>query len=248
MKIKDFLISFLFIFLISTFAVQCKEDNSEKTKIEKTKKTTLILSNETEDSVQVWITLGLGDNHYIQNLMGVFGIKEKVSQASIWLAPKQSISYTSKTRGISGNISFGTPPINCADSLYPNGINLFEFSLNNYLRPSDSTQQETIDISCVSGVNSIIKCELIGIEENKWNAGVTEPNVKSFKNDSLYLNTGLVGVFPYGCDDCDSIANPPFCEGHKPYAVPQSQKICNVQRNARKSGGAVKVIFMGCAK
>lgn len=250
MKIKSILIPFLFILGLSVVIAQLKDDKKDK-KVKddsKTKKTTLMLCNETEDSVLVYITLGLGDKHYIQNLMGVFGIKDKVSQASIMLAPKQSISYTSKTRGISGNISFGSPPLNCPDSLFSNGINLFEFSLNNYLRPIDSTQQETIDISCVSGVNAIIKCELVGIEENKWNAGTTEPNVTTFKNDSLYLNTGLVGVFPYGCDDCTSIASPPFCTGHSPYATPQSEKICNVQRNSRNSGGVVKILFLGYAK
>lgn len=205
--------------------------------------TVLFIQNSTSDSVLVFLTLGNGgDTNYVQDVNGIFGITTTGSQGSFMLHSNDTFSYCSPSgKGLNGNLCFTTAPINCADTtFFPSGINIFEFTLNNNF---NTDAQETIEISCVSGVNSYIIGMMNG--GGVWNAGVTQPSVDSIYNLNLYNNTGLVGVYPYGCDDCDSIASPPFCAGHKPYATPQSNKICNVQRPSTTNGGSVVVTFNG---
>ena len=78
-----------------------------------------------------------------------------------------------------------------------------------------------------------------------WNAGATHPDISSIENATLYNNTGLIGVFPYGCDNCTSSDSPPSCPGHPTYETPQSEPICNIQREATSNGGTVTVEFLG---
>ncbi len=69
--------------------------------------------------------------------------------------------------------------------------------------------------------------------------------MREIANDTRYRNTGNVGVFPYGCDNCTSSDSPPACVGRHPeYA--NAEPICNVQRPAvGNDGGAVRVVFHG---
>lgn len=136
-----------------------------------------------------------------------------------------------------GNICFGGPPINCPAPGFPTAVNLFEFALDL------ASGQETIDISCVAGVNAYIEVEMSG--GGAWNAGATQPSVTSFHNEAPGQNTGLVGVYPIGCDVCTASQNPPQCQPPVSPEQPQAEPICNVQRAASGSGGWVTAAFKG---
>lgn len=202
------------------------------------KGTELILVNNSKDTVKTYLTLG-ADTDYVTNVKGVFGIQDSGLQGSLILLPGDTLRYTSpEGKGIAGNFSFGIQPINCPVNKYPEGVNIFEFALNNNFKTVQNAQ-ETIDISCVAGVNSSITCFL---SDKNWNAGDTA-GFQFFENSYLYDNVGRIGVYPYGCDDCTQSVSPPFCEGHPEYSKPQAKPICNVQRDASKNGGSVTVVF-----
>jgi hypothetical protein len=194
--------------------------------------------NSSTNDVEVWLTLGNVEG-FVTDVNGIFGIAESGLQGSFTLKAGEELEYTSD-KGLSGNISFGTAPINCPTSTYANGVNIFEFCLNNSSQAG--TPQETIDISAIAGVHSLLKATLSGGGE--WNAGTAHTGIASFENAALYSNTGLVGVFPYGCDNCTSSDAPPSCPGHPAYETPQSEPICNIQRDATNSGGTVTVEFI----
>src|SRR5574343_360351 len=112
--------------------------------------------------------------------------------------------------GLNGNFSFGTPPLNCPCPEWPEGVNLAEFIINNGFQPGG---QETVDISCVCGANAYLGFTL---GANDWSSNGGAISVNSFANATRYQNKGLVGVFPYGCDNCTSSDNPPSCVGRQP--------------------------------
>jgi len=82
-----------------------------------------------------------------------------------------------------------------------------------------------------------------------WNAGSTQPTITTFANKAIGENTGLVGVFPYACDNCTASVAPPICTtppvGAPNPPQPQAQPICNVQRDASTAGGTVAIVFTG---
>ena len=194
--------------------------------------TRLKVLNATSNELQVYITLGAVDcclqkvseipfvTHVINDLQGSFTLP---AWGGVDYAPPSGT-------GISGNLCFGSPPINCPTPQFPSGVNLAEFILNNGFEGSHA--QETIDISCVAGANALISYSLSG--GGKWNAGPTQPAVASFANKSIGENTGLVGVFPYGCDNCTSSDNPPRCDtppvgAPTPWHLrPKRSAMCNV--------------------
>lgn len=208
--------------------------------------TALQLTNGTGQDVTVFLTLGAVTG-CVQNVADVPFVTNVVNplQGSFTLSQGQPVSYTPPAGvGISGNFTFGTAPINCPTDDFPNGVNVAEFILNNSFQGAGA--QETIDISAVAGVNSLIQFAMSG--GGGWNAGSTEPNVTEFENKGLNDNCGQVGVFPYGCDNCTKSTSPPECSGPPtppPYGDCQSAPICNVQRDASSSGGTVTVTFMG---
>ncbi|MEI6093218.1 MAG: hypothetical protein WCQ47_06000 [bacterium] len=202
--------------------------------------TTLKVKNSSSQNVVVWLTLGEVDG-FVSNVNGIFGITDSGLQGSFILKASTEREYT-PDKGISGNLSFGVNPINCPTTGFTNGVNIFEFSLNN--ESQAGTPQETIDISNVAGVNSLLKASLSG--GGGWNAGTAHTGISSFQNAALYSNTGLVGVFPYGSDNCTSSVSPPLCTGsHPAYETSQSEAICNVQRDAVNHGGIVTIEFLG---
>lgn len=127
--------------------------------------TTLQITNESSDSVLVYLTLSKQDNRFVQDVNGIFGIKQTGLVGSFYLQSHDTVSYRS-TLEFSGNIGFGTQGLNCKDSTWKNGVNIFEFNLNE--------PQESIDISCVGGVNCIMSADLIG--GTTWSATPTYPN------------------------------------------------------------------------
>jgi hypothetical protein len=207
--------------------------------------TQLVIRNASKKPVTVWITLGATPGclqdvtqiPYVTSGTGLVG--------SFVLNSKQvTAAYAPAVLGFNANLSFNTQPLNCPCDAMPYGVNLFEFIINNGFQPAGS--QETVDISCVAGVNCIIMAELSGAT---WNAGPTQPNVTKIQNGVPPTNTGKVGVYPFGCDTCTSITAPPSCPSQPwPYETPQTDAICNVQRDATgPCGGIVKVTYLGPA-
>lgn len=216
------------------------KQTKNKESLVKSTNTSVCVVNETDSAVTVWLTFG-ADTNYLTDVYGVFGIITSGMQGSFVLNAKDTAFYSdgSTKKGFSGNITFNTPPLNCPDTnLFPNGINIFECSLNNNFI---QYAQETVDISCVSGVNSKIGVQLTS---DNWTSADTV-GIKSFENSFLYSNTFRYGVFPFGCDSCTVIVAPPICEGHKKFAQPQRRSICNIQRSAALSGGKVIVSYKG---
>jgi hypothetical protein len=208
--------------------------------------TTLEIKNATHKEVSTYITLGatpgcvqdvglLSLSHGVQitklyDLAGVFN-----------LPAHTTLTVTSpEGLGLNGNFSFDTPPLNCPCPDYPEGVNLAEFIINNGFQTNG---QETVDISCVCGANAFIEFEL---SESDWTSdGGQIKCVESIANRTRYRNTGLVGVYPYGCDVCTGSISPPACVGLQPQNA-NIEPICNVQRNAATNmGGKVVVIFNG---
>jgi hypothetical protein len=210
--------------------------------------TTLKITNRSGAEVKVYLTLGAVAGCVADvSATGLVTKQGRLSalQGRFLLANGSTQAYTPpQEQGISGNFAFGTPPLNCPTAEYRNGVNLAEFMLNNAFQGGSA--QETIDVSCVAGVNALIAFAMTG--GGTWNAGSSQPGVANFANKPLGHNTGLVGVYPYGCDGCTSRINPPVCKNAPPYnEAPQSEPICNVQRDASSSGGSVEVIFLGFA-
>ncbi len=205
-------------------------------------KTELIIVNESNSAIVVWVTLGATEG-CLQNVSEIPYITDTLNSSVgsfVLEAGDSTIAYAPKGLGFNANLSFNTQPLNCPDSTNPNGVNLFEFVINNYFQAG--IPQETIDISCVSGVNSAIKVFLSG--GDNWNAGGSYPDVDSIYNVGLIGNSGLVGVYPYGCDTCTGAKSPPSCVTGS--SDKQTKSICNVQRDAKKSNnGLIRVVYLG---
>ena len=172
---------------------------------------------------------------HISDVNGIFGIKsDEKLQGGVILIPKQILSYTSD-KPIAGNISFNDLPLNCP---YP-APTLFEFTLNNY--GTITKAQETTDISCVYGVTSIGKITYSG--GGIWNSGQND-TIRKIQNGSIYKNTGLKGVYPYGCTTCTGRDGMVDCNNKKRYEKVNKKAICNIQRDASESGGNVKISYI----
>jgi hypothetical protein len=199
--------------------------------------TELVIVNSTGyDSLVVYLTLnGYGNDStlaplYVQDVNGIFGITNSGLKGSFILGAGDSVFYTS-TKRLAGNIGFGTEPINCPTDIWKTGANIFEFNLN--------VPQESCDIGCVTGVNSIINAKLIG--GPNWQASQYYPNVREIQNDTMYANTNRVGVMPYGCTNCVNTEGKQPCQ--TPSETPDSARVCNPTKTAGARGGQVIVTF-----
>jgi hypothetical protein len=204
-------------------------------------RTELKLTNATGEPILVYVTLGVPPNCVNNVHMLPFVTKfNNDLQGSFTLGANQSVSYTPPGNlGMNGNFSFGAPPNNCPPPEFPKGITLAEFITNNGFQGPGA--QETLDISCVDGCNAKVRFSCSG--GGSWNAGPNRPNISHWENAGLYENIGRVGVFPYGCDNCNESKNAPSCTHAKGC---QPEHMCNVQRDAEsKSGGTITVTFLG---
>ena len=228
----------LIYFIVSMIMISCSTEITEEVIITEpleTANTQLTLVNKTADSLLVYLTLSgypASDTLHVKSVNGIFGITESGLVGSFYLASKDSVSYTSKL-WFSGNVSFGSQPLNCSTTAWPTGVNPFEFNLN--------CGQESIDISAMGGVNCLLEVNLVGGPE--WQATPTYPDVRYFYNDSMWLNHGLLGVFPYGCTDCVDTLGKQACQ--TPAEAPNLTRICNPTRAAGVTGGRVVVKFLG---
>ena len=190
-------------------------------------KTAVCVKNGSGKPVVVYLTLG-GGGGWVSDVYGIFGIKAHGTSGSFSLNANDSVSYTSADP-FRGNISFDSPAMNCV-------TNIFEVAVNNYSMRHPS-YQETLEISCVGGVNCIGKMRMYG--GGKWIATTGYENIKEIHNDTIGANAGLIGVYPFGCTNCDSAVNPPICG--TPAEACQTLPICNISRNARRSGGKITI-------
>lgn len=230
----------LFILAACLIMISCSTEIKEEIVIDVTDSTEssatqLTLVNTSKDSVLVYLTLSgypASDTVHVKNVNGIFGITESGLVGSFYIPAKDSVSYTS-VKWFSANVSFGAQPVNCFTKAWPTGVNPFEFNLNN--------NQESIDISAMGGVNCLLSVDLISGPD--WEASPAYPNVRYFYNDSMYKNTGLLGVFPYGCTNCTDTAGRQPCQ--VPSETPNKTHICNPTRAADVHGGRVVVRFLG---
>ena len=227
-----------YIFVILAAGMGCKGKTNPGA-VPPVPQTRLVIENTDSSDITLWITLGatpgclqnVGDIPYITQsynpLAGSFTLKAHTS----------TDPYAPSGMGFNGNIAFGTPPLNCTTPEFPTGVNIFEFIVNNAFQGPGA--EETVDISCVAGVNCYLKVYLP--QDSIWNAGYV-PKVDSIYNLNLNQNYGLVGVYPFGCDICTGSESPPTCTGP---CQGQRQAICNVQRNATASGGIIRIQYRG---
>jgi hypothetical protein len=205
--------------------------------------TYLRIINASDSAVTTYITLGTtpGCLQHANQIPFVSDTIGALVGSFILKSHDSTIAYAPAGLGLNGNLSFSSQPINCTTPQFPSGVNIFEFILNNAFQPGNP--QQTIDISCVAGVNCFIKCTLSG--SNPWNGSSAYPAVTKFYNGDITHNIGHVGVYPFGCDSCTTRSKlAPACDTiHSDH---QNSQICNVQRNAKPyAGGIVRVIYLG---
>ena len=205
--------------------------------------TTLHARNDSDKSVTVYITLGMppGCVHDVAQITGVPIVRLQPLMGHFELAPKQLVTLTAPAgMGFNGNFSFNTPPLNCPTPSLPDGVVLAEFIINNGFQQYG---QETIDISCVAGSNALLAFEMSATDWTSNFGKIT--SIQKIENGTRLDNTGRVGVFPYGCDNCTSSDNPPTCVG-KQSQYANKEPICNVQRPANNNqGGTLTVVYKG---
>jgi len=243
--------------------------SNSTTKAQGLGQTALCINNQSNNAVTCWLTLGAFPNFYgtnpgfvqdVQVIKNAFVVSPPSPpitmtggglQGSFQLARGQKVTYNPPVgTAISGNVSFGTPPLSCPPTQYPNGINLGEFTLDNntpiYVHPPQAVApQEAIDISCVNGVNCRMQFNLSG-GGNWGTAG--RSSVSTFSNLPLGTkpnspNVDKVGVFPPGCDNCTSSVNPGCNNVWLNWGKPSKTDLCNVQRPSTQSGGTVEIQF-----
>lgn len=225
--------------------------------------TTLKITNSTNTSVPVQITLGSNNGiSNINQLPAAWGIVPEKSapttQGIFILNGKQSVSFNSGTSSFSGNVAFG-PKFSargCGSSVpgacYPNSINLGEFTLN------IANGAETVDISDVNGANAYITINFKGqTKSNRWNAGSfkgASTNVTTIANQALTSPVTQPGVYGWQATNCTNVVQPvpnplPGCPApvNAPSAAQvQTQAQCNIQRNSgAPTGGTVEIVFGG---
>ena len=238
----------LFLFIAATglsvgYCVHKNEESHKKTVVANVATLTKIY-NGSKDTATVYITLGATPG-CLQKVALIPFITDTIAgqrglQGYFKLAPGDStIAYAPDSLGYNGVISFNGQPSNCPDTtLYPKGINQYEFMINNAFQGVNA--QESINISCVHGVNCVISIDIKTL--NPFNAGPTMPVIQAFRN-TLDRNSLVAGVYPYGCDTCTGSKTLIPCISYPQPAHKNS--VCQVQRNSSQSGGLIKVVYLG---
>lgn len=205
--------------------------------------TALKIRNDSPSAVTAYITLGATPG-CVQDVADISGVLiTKMYPLMGYFSLPAGVTYTlfaPEGMGFNGNFSFSTPPLNCPTAEFPNGVNLAEFIINNGFQGPYA--QETIDISCVAGVNCLIVLE---VNMPGWTTNAGKTAVLNIANGAKLDNTNRPGVFPYGCDNCTSSDNPPGCVGKQPQYA-NKDPICNVQRpGPLNQGGSLTVVYKG---
>lgn len=215
--------------------------NEEK----KTNMTKIKLTNQNSKDIMTYVTLGATSGCVVDVTKIIFSDKTNITKVSklmghFMLKANSSVYLQAPNgEGFNGNISFNTPPMNCKSVELPNGMNVAEFIVNNGFQ--EGSPQETIDNSCVAGANAKIK---FSVDTDDWGTDSGTIKVSEFQNNEWDKNTNVIGVFPYGCDNCTTSVSPPDCVGKQPQFV-NTKPICNVQRSAKNNkGGTVEITFI----
>ncbi len=207
--------------------------------------TQLKISNQKSTDVLTFITLG-ATNGCIQDVR-LLSFSNPSLEVEInhdlmchFILKANSSTYVAAPEGLgfNGNVSFNSPPVACITPELPNGMNLAEFIINNSFQEGG---METLDNSCVSGANAKIK---IIMDTNDWTTNNGQTIVTEIENDIWDKNTGLVGVFPFGCDNCTESVAPPSCIGQKPQFA-NKEPICMALRPAKiENEGTIEINFI----
>ncbi len=229
--------------LLFTFSyVGCGSDDEGDPQVEASDATTVKLTNGTGAQATYYITLGatpgcVQDVADLSFSEGVSITKITDLQGSFSLTDKQTVTLViPQGKGINGTYTLGGPPLNCPGDGASPGNTQAEFILNNSSQGVGA--QETIDITLVPGVSALVSYTMSG--GGNWNNGAGDNNVTSFSNGAKGTNADQSGVFPVGCDDCNSSAAPPACVTAGGCATAAH---CNVQRDATTAGGTVSIEF-----
>lgn len=184
--------------------------------------TSVTLRNRTNKPIKIFFTLGVV-NGCLTDVQAIFPTMQLntpgvTTIGFVTLNPQgqagDSIS-SSNASCYSGSFSAESVRINCSTDKFPEGQSLAEFIVNNGFQAG--TPQETVDISCVAGVNAIWKFSLDG-GQSDWSTTTdtrtTPPTtkvIKQMQNGDLYQNIGKPGVFPFGCTNCTNYLGVPCC-------------------------------------
>jgi hypothetical protein len=213
--------------------------------------TNLVVKNNTDSPVPVLITLGAGYGiNSVTQLPASWHITPHPDgtnlKGSFTLPANSSVAFNSGANSFSGNVAFGPTfaAMGCGGSAcYPNATNLAEFTLN--------YPGETVDISCVNGVNAFISYQLSG--GATWTDNVSPAAVSSFANKAMGQNANIPGVYGWQATTCTGNPNPPnpTADCPAPNDAPGASELssaesCNVQRKGDAPfGGTVTIIFNG---
>ncbi|WP_448700653.1 hypothetical protein ACFGVR_01525 [Mucilaginibacter sp. AW1-3] len=231
MKIKIFVFLLILLPITAAFGQTAKHTYTK-----------LVVANDKNTWVDVYVTFAAQNskNNCCAAPAGVadFSFLTKVQplMGKFKLGPKSSQVFDPKGKCFSGNICFYIEPqcpVKGADfNRGQYGTSIAEFTLN----PTKGCY-ETIDISCVNGVNSFIK--MIMQANGGWVYGPNNTAIDTIYNKGLKENAGLPGVYPVNCTTCTATPNAP-CPS-LPLGPAQSTPICNVQRSG--NGGLVRVVL-----
>jgi len=210
--------------------------------------TRLEVVNGTSSNVTVWLTLSTGGGIEVKELdklhsgitpapWGITAEPDNPFQGSFTLPANASVSAWPGY--FNGNLAFGALPTSgCPSQQWPQGINIFEFNLN-------TGGDESIDISCINGVNALLTVSMEG--GGVWTVTGSQ-TATSFQNFPLGQNSNVVGVYPANCPGCTVAGpTPQACPGGSPVPVesPSASSICQLDRT--QNGGTVTVTFTGFA-
>jgi hypothetical protein len=216
--------------------------------------TSLQFTNETGSPVTAWLGLGPESAGRIQDVRLVdvsTGAQVPIAGSdllgSFTLQANQTVSWDSfgGRAAAGGSITFRAPPQSCPTAGGPCGVTKGEFTVNN--------GHESVDISSVDGINTILAMDLIDGGATPWpsdpNGGRVAQNSGTLTGDKT-----LWGVFPYRCTQCAAIGNAPPTDCNP--LGPAQQSYCKdgtesdpqpvpCQLNRTGSGGTAKFIFHG---
>lgn len=239
-KFKIFSVAALLSCAVLLVVLPCHHQKRHNTNF-----TNLSIQNIAQDSVKVFLTI-----QSPKSVVGMFGIKKSDTSGSCsqgyFYAKKDSIYYLNYKKALEGwNISFESNPRGCKDAIskgFPSGINIVEGSIN--------VVNESFDISCIDGINCIIRTS---VTDSSWRTG-DGSHIKTFsyvKNKLKHQsNLNMRGIFPYRCTDCIGIS-----KNNKPkncFKLPKkydSVRVCQVNRtNSTPNGtmgGTIQIQYWG---
>jgi len=258
----------LFLGIVILAGFNCKDDSKksadseETTKTEKpmeelqaarstatTTRTSLVITNNTPDSLEVAIVLAavgggcpasnppvtadqLDSLGFCSNVIES-GNAPYAGKCTFTLAGNSSKTFPSLSNTcISGNVTFGGYPA-CPDTQFPKGYTTAEFTLN----PTQGA--EAIDISLVNGFNQQVDMTMKG--GGSWAYGTNNTAISSIVPKPLGQNVGNPGVYPENCTDCIQLVGNSVCPTFSSTPTCQSSRICNAQRSFNQNGGTVTI-------